>query len=138
MEGDETFSVLLGEPVNGSLITPSTQTVTILANDTAISGVTVTAAAGLKTTEAGGSVTFKVALKSQPASDVTIALVSNDTTEGTVNPASLRFTTTNWATAQTVSVKGVNDFVDDGDIAYTIVTTATSSDPLYHISTSMM
>ncbi len=121
MEADEAFSVVLTASDTASLATPSTEVVTILANDTALSGVTVTAAAGLKTTEAGGSVTFKVALKSQPASDVTIALVSDDTTEGTVNPASVKFTTTNWATAQTVSVKGVNDFLDDGDMAYTIV-----------------
>ena len=47
-------------------------------------------------------------------------------------PASLTFTTANWNAAQTVTVTGVDDLVDDGDIAYTIVTAAaTSTDPNY-------
>jgi hypothetical protein len=72
-------------------------------------------------------------LTSQPTADVTIALSSSDTTEGTVAPVSLTFTAANFATPQTVTVTGVNDLVDDGDIAYTIVTApATSADPLYN------
>src|SRR5204863_1010290 len=98
-------------------------------NDTA--GVTVTPTSGLTTTEAGGTATFTVVLNTQPAADVTIALTSSDTTEGTVSPASLTFTSVNWATAQTVTVTGVNDAVVDGNITYTIVTAATSGDPAY-------
>jgi hypothetical protein len=46
---------------------------------------------------------------------------------------SLTFTAANFATPQTVTVSGVNDLVDDGDIAFTIVTApATSADPLYN------
>jgi hypothetical protein len=57
-------------------------------------------------------------LTSQPSSDVTVPISSNDTTEGTVSPTSLLFTPTNWSTAQTVTVTGVDDLVDDGDVAY--------------------
>ena len=39
---------------------------------------------GLTTTEAGGTATFTVVLNTQPTADVTIALSSSDTTEGTV------------------------------------------------------
>ena len=39
-------------------------------------------------------------------------------------PASLTFTAANWNVAQTVTVTGVDDALDDGDIAYTIVTGA--------------
>src|SRR6202008_4092030 len=42
-------------------------------------------------------------------------------------PASLTFTAGNWNVPQTVTVTGVNDDVDDGDIAYTIVTAAATS-----------
>ena len=70
-------------------------------------------------------------LTSQPTADVTIGLTSSDTTEGTV-PAPLTFTSANWNVAQTVTVTGVNDDLDDGDIAYTIVTTATSADTIYN------
>ena len=59
-------------------------------------------------------------LNAQPTADVTIGLSSSDTTEGTVAPASLTFTTGNWNVAQTVTVTGVDDALDDGDVAYTI------------------
>jgi len=73
-----------------------------------------------------------VVLTSQPTADVTIALSSSDPTEGTVAPAALTFTAVTWATPQTVTVTGVDDAVDDGDISYTVVTAAaTSSDPGY-------
>src|SRR5207244_3646325 len=105
-------------------------TVTNTDNDTA--GITVNPTAGLTTTEAGGTATFTVVLNTQPTADVTIGLSSNDTTEGTVSPASVTFTSADWNTPQTVTVTGVNDALDDGDIAYSIVTAAaTSADSSY-------
>ena len=93
----------------------------------ATAGVTVSPTSGLVTSEAGGTATFTVVLNTQPTADVTIALSSSDTTEGTVSPASLTFTNLNWNTAQTVTVTGVDDAVADGNIAYTIVTAAAVS-----------
>ena len=111
--------------------TRPTSVVTNTDNDTA--GITVTPTSGLTTTEAGGTATFTVVLDAQPTADVTIGLSSSDTTEGTVSPASLTFTTANWNTAQTVTVTGVDDDLDDGDIAYSIVTAAaTSADGNYN------
>jgi hypothetical protein len=63
----------------------------------------------LETTEAGGKATFSVALTSQPTGNVSVAVSSSNTKEGTVSPASLAFTAANWATAQTVTVTGVDD-----------------------------
>ena len=84
------------------------------------------------TTESGGSHTFTVALTSEPTAEVTIGLSSSNTAEGTVSPNSLVFTAANWNEAQTVTVTGVDDAVADGDVAYTIVTTAAaSSDSTY-------
>ena len=92
----------------------------------------MTPTTGLTTTEAGGTATFTVVLNTQPTADVTIGLSSSDTTEGTVLPASLTFTTANWNVAQTVTVTGVDDALDDGNVAYTIVTApATSTDATY-------
>src|SRR2546426_303006 len=109
---------------------PSDVGVTNTDNDTA--GITVTPTSGLTTTEGGGTATFTVVLTSQPTANVQIGLSSSDLTEGTVAPASLTFTSGNWNTAQTVTVTGVNDFVADGDVAYTIVTApATSTDASY-------
>ena len=100
-------------------------------NDTA--GITVSPTSGLVTTEAGGTATFTIVLNTQPTANVTIGLTSSDTTEGTVSPASVTFTAANWNTPQTVTVTGVDDDLDDGDVAYTIVTAAaTSTDANYN------
>lgn len=61
-------------------------------------------------------------LDSGPTADVTIGLSSSDTTEGTVSPSSLTFTPTNWDVPQTVTVTGVNDSLDDADVAYEVLT----------------
>ena len=97
-----------------------------------IHGITVNPTSGLVTTEAGDTATFTVVLNTQPTTTVTIDLSSDDTSEGTVSPASLTFTTDNWSIAQTVTVTGVDDNIDDGNQSYTIVTAAaTSSDQSY-------
>jgi len=94
-------------------------------------GMTVSPISG-DTTEAGGTATFSVVLTREPTADVTIALASDDTTEGTSNKSSLVFTPANWNTPQVVTVTGVDDTADDGDVAYKIVTSpAVSADPLY-------
>ena len=105
--------------------------VTNIDNDTA--GITVSPVNTLTTTEAGGTATFTIVLNTQPTADVTIGLTSSDTSEGTVSPASVTFTAANWSTPQTVTVIGVNDDLDDSDVAYTIVTAAaTSTDANYN------
>ncbi|MBK8173117.1 MAG: hypothetical protein IPK60_22670 [Sandaracinaceae bacterium] len=95
-------------------------------------GVTVTPTTGLTTSEAGGTSSFTVVLNAQPSASVSVALSSDTPTEGTVSPASLTFTTSNWSTPRTVIVTGANDFVADGARMYTIVTGAvTSADGAY-------
>jgi len=75
------------------------------------------------TTESGGTSTFTVKLNSQPEADVTISVSSSNTDEGTVNPSSLGFSSSNWNTSQTVTVTGVDDSSDpvvDGNTSYKI------------------
>jgi hypothetical protein len=103
----------------------------------ATAGITLKPSVGLVTTEAGagaaeGRASFTVVLDSHPTANVTIGLSSDDTTEGTVSPAALTFTSANWDVPQTVTVNGVDDMVDDGDVSYHIVTSsATSADADY-------
>ncbi len=81
------------------------------------------------TIEGGGTATFDVSLSNQPGASVTVPISSSDTTEGTVSPSSLTFTSANWNTPQTVTVRGIDDFEVDGNVAYSIVFGAiTSSD----------
>jgi CSLREA domain-containing protein len=90
-------------------------------------GVTVTPTSGLITTEGGGTAQFSVVLDTAPTANVTIAISSSNTAEGTVSITLLTFTTANWNVAQTVTVTGVQDYANDGSTAYTVITGATSS-----------
>jgi hypothetical protein len=129
-ESAEAFTVLLHDPTFAA-ISKDTGTGTISDNDTvATPGFTLGAASG-HTTEAGQTATFTVALSSAPSADVTVTVGSGDTSEGTAGPASLTFTTANWATPQTVTVTGVDDALVDGNIAYQVNLTAASSDNAY-------
>ena len=83
------------------------------------------------TSESGTSASLSVVLTSQPAANVTISLASSDTTEGTVSPATLVFTSANWNTAQLASVTGVNDAQVDGNISYVVSASTASADPNY-------
>jgi hypothetical protein len=96
-------------------------------------GVTVSASSAASTTEAGGSVTFTVKLNTEPIADVTISVNSGDVTEGSVSTSLLTFTPANWNVPQTVTATGVNDAVDDGNVAWTVILgAAVSSDAAYN------
>src|SRR6267142_1875310 len=69
---------------------------------------------GLHTSEAGTTATFTVALSNQPWDDVVIDVASSNNSEGTVTPAQLTFTSSNFSVAQTVTASGVDDHVVDG------------------------
>ena len=100
--------------------------------DNEVSGITITPASDLVTSEFLDSDTFEIVLNTQPTANVTISLTSSDTTEGTVAPASVMFTPFTWNVPQTVTVTGVNDPDIDGDQPYSIVTgAAVSTDPAY-------
>ncbi|MBM4091142.1 MAG: hypothetical protein FJ276_17225, partial [Planctomycetes bacterium] len=132
-DGDIAYTIVTAPAVSADVsyngFDPSDVSVTNIDNDA--TGITLTPSTPLTTTEAGGTAGFSVVLTSQPAADVTVALASSDTTEGTVAPASLTFTPTTWNAPQTATVTGVDDFVGDGNIGYTIVTTVTSADAAY-------
>jgi len=100
-----------------------------LDNDTA--GISVSAISG-HTSETGATAEFTVVLGSESTANVTINVFSNDTTEGSDSSNSLVFTSGNWNVPQVVTVTGQDDDIDDGDVAYSIITNAASSaDPKY-------
>ena len=134
-DGDVAYSVVTGAAASTDVafsgLAVADVAVTTTDNDTA--GITVSPTTGLQTSEAGSTATFTVVLDSQPTANVTVGLSSSDTSEGTVAPSSLIFTAANWSTPQTATVTGVDDAIDDGDVAYTIVTApSTSGDSIYN------
>ncbi len=106
--------------------------VLLVNSDNDVPGFTVSAPSGSATTEAGGTVTFTVKLNTEPAADVTIAVTSSDSTEGSVSTNVLTFTTANWDVPQIVTAAGVDDAIVDGNVSWTVVLAAASStDPAY-------
>ena len=106
---------------------PSDATLTIRDDEY---GLDVSAVTG-QATEAGGTATFTVVLQTQPSAAVTVSVASRDTGEGTVGPSSLTFTTGNWSTAQTVTVTGVQDTIDDGPVTWQVRLDPASGDADY-------
>ena len=92
---------------------------------------TVTGAENLETSEAGGTATFQMSLATQPTAAVTVTLSSSDTTEGAVS-SPLTFTPSDWGTAQSVTVTGVDDRQADGDQPYQVTFSVSSSDENYN------
>ena len=108
--------------------------VSVTNTDNDAAGITVTPTSGLTTTEAGGHGDLHGG--AQPPADGgrddRPVVQRHDRGHGRRRP-SLTFTPANWNTPQTVTVTGVDDAVDDGDVAYTIVTAAaTSADANYN------
>lgn len=109
------------------------QFVSVTNQDNDTPGVNVSAING-NTTEAGGTATFTVTLDSQPTAPVTMALSSNNLTEGTV-PVDVTIQSADWNTGAVVTVTGVDDAAVDGDVPYVIQTgNVTSTDPNYNIA----
>lgn len=125
-----TSAAVSSDPTYNSMLVND---VNVTNTDNDASGILVTPTSGLVTNEAGGVAMFTVVLQSQPSSDVVVAVASNDASEGNALPASLTFTSMNWSMPQTVTVSGVDDLAADGNVAYTIVTSAaTSADLAYN------
>ena len=75
----------------------------------------------------GGQNTYTVKLQTQPTTTVTVTVSSDDTDAATVSGPTLRFTTSNWDTEQTVTVRGVNDG-DSTDETVTVTNTASGGE----------
>jgi hypothetical protein len=135
VEADESFSVALSNPTEGTLISQATATGTIRNDDAPLApaGVTVSPSSGLTTSESGGSDQFSVVLDAAPTADVVIPVSSSDTSEGTVDKTQLTFTADNWNVPQVVTVTGVDDTVRDGNVKYVIsIGPVQSLDTRYH------
>jgi len=88
----------------------------------------------LSLSENGGAETFTVVLGVQPTSDVVLDISSNNTNEATVSASQLTFTSANWNTPQTITVTGVDDYIDRNDTAtVTISVNDTGSDDTFDV-----
>jgi len=82
-------------------------------------------------TEAGSTATFTVVLATQPSADITIGIANPDSGEIAISASALVFTPADWNQAQTVTITGINDNLDDGDVATIITCSVASGDAAY-------
>ena len=93
-------------------------------------GVTVSTMALTVTEEDATGETYTVVLDTQPTANVTITIGGHSGTDVTPTPTTLTFTTGNWGTARTVTVKAGDD-VDMANDMVTLTHSAASSDGDY-------
>jgi alpha-tubulin suppressor-like RCC1 family protein len=86
---------------------------------------------GAYTTEEGGQVVYQLTLSSKPLQNVVFQVVSSNTSEGVPSPSSVVFTALDWNKPHVVSMKGVDDDYDDGDVVYQMRIRLTAGDATY-------
>ena len=125
-EQDETVTlqgseVVAGNPEDSLPVRPAS--FTIIDDDTR--GITVSPAStlvGLSLVEGGESGTYSLVLDSQPTDTVVITLAGNQGGFLRLVPDTLTFTTSDWATPQTVSVTALDDGIAGGAPPTNLVT----------------
>ena len=86
----------------------------------------------MSTVGEGDTGTYTVVLESEPSGDVTVTARSADVLAVTVSPMVLTFTTGDWATAQTVTVRAEHDTDADDEEVDVLHTAASSVDTVYN------
>ena len=85
------------------------------------------------TSEQGDSASYNISLNTAPFvnQNVTLTFTSSDTSEGVIDNSTLIFTSSNYATPQTLTVRGVDDYLDDGNIPYLVTAKVSTIDVFY-------
>ncbi len=78
----------------------------------------VESVAGLRLAEGGDPLEIRVRLTAAPQADMVIPVATSDETEAVSDTAGLTFTTSNWSSAQTLLLRGVDDLQADGDQSF--------------------
>jgi len=135
-DGNISYTVITGDPTStdltyDGLTDASVADITMTNTDNEVPGFTITESSGSTSVSEPSTLdTFTVVLNVQPATDVALSVSSLDTTEGSVSPSTLTFTTVNWNIPQTVTLTSVDDSTVDGTQNYllSIVVDTGSSD----------
>ena len=80
----------------------------------------------------GQSVTRTFRLKSQPTSNVTLNISSNNSSRLSISKSSLTFTASNWNIDQSVTFTSIDNSIADGDVTVSVTIKSTSSDINYN------
>jgi hypothetical protein len=132
LDGDQTTTITVfgsGDAFEGGGGISNGESLTVITTDDEVldwhvdrgNGATPDTSYLVGVSETGSTSEFGIVLKYQPVSgDEVVSIVSGDTGEVTVSPATLTFTGSNWASIQGVTLTGVDDTDADGDQTTTI------------------
>ena len=84
------------------------------------------------TSESGKVAEYSISLSAAPMENVTIQFTSGNTAEGKLQNSSITFSPENWNSAQTLYIQGVDDFLDDGNVAYSVTGKVVTDDLTYN------
>ena len=84
------------------------------------------------TLDEGQSITRTFRLKSQPTSNVTLNISSNNSSRISISKPSLIFTASNWNIDQSVTFTSIDNSIADGDVTVSATIKSTSSDINYN------
>ena len=86
------------------------------------------------TSETGKVAEYSIELTAAPFEDVSIQFTSDDATEGRVQATSrlITFTPSNWNQPQSIFVEGVDDYDNDGNVAYKVLGKVVTEDLTYN------
>ena len=106
-----TVSGYTGSTDAGSVEVTDAASVVVTVNDNDTPGVTFSPSTPLTVDEEGEAAIYTVVLNTIPDNDVVVTIVPDSSTTApiTIAPASLTFTSTNWATPQPVTVTATED-----------------------------
>ena len=115
IDADETFSITVDNVLgNGTLDAPRTARITIDDNETPDEPVFIKDTdIDTEVTEGGNSDSYTIALGSQPSSDVTVEVVSDEQVD--IDVTALTFSPDKWDIPQTVTVNATEDELREGD-----------------------
>ena len=130
-DGPQGYTITL-DPSSGDTNYDGLSSVTVsVTNQDNDVGVIANPSTGLTTGEDGAMATFTVVLNTEPTEVVTVSVGSSNAGEGMAAPSALAFATDAWNTAQTVTVTGIDDDIDDDDQSYMITLDPSSTDGDY-------
>ncbi|MEM1292317.1 MAG: DUF4347 domain-containing protein [Cyanobacteria bacterium P01_H01_bin.162] len=133
-EGDRAVTLtfdhteVISEGLNYTVVSEDSATLNILDDDTA--GVILNPL-GTVTSESGNAAEIEVRLTSRPTEAVTVTFTSDTLGEGTLDAPSVTFLPEDWQTGQVLTVRGVDDAVEDGDQGYQLTAAVQSGDANY-------
>lgn len=129
--GDLSFNIKIKPSSTDTLynnITENVIPITIKDND--IAGIIYDSTSAIL--NEGQYITRTFKLKSQPTSDVTLNISSNNSSRISISKSSLVFTASNWNTEQSVKFTAIDNSIADGDVTFSVTIKSTSADINYN------